>query len=100
MPRNDAAAPSHVCPGRRIQAMDIVHPPGIGISGIAAIAAHQMIVPAVLAANSSADAAQKRERSALVVFVMTAPPQSLLVASQRRAVEPLVHAPQSVQPAR
>ena len=35
MPRNDAAAPGHVCPGIRIHAIDIVQPPGIGISPIA-----------------------------------------------------------------
>ena len=34
-PRNDAAAPGHVCPGIRIHAIDIVQPPGIGISPIA-----------------------------------------------------------------
>jgi hypothetical protein len=31
MPRNDAAAPGHACPGIRIHAIDIVQPPGIGI---------------------------------------------------------------------
>jgi hypothetical protein len=34
MPRNDAAAPGHVCPGIRIHAID-VEPLGIGISPIA-----------------------------------------------------------------
>jgi len=33
MPRNDATAPGHVCPG--IHAIDIVRRPGIGISPIA-----------------------------------------------------------------
>jgi hypothetical protein len=37
MPRNDDAAPGHVCPGIRIHAIDIVQPPGIGISPIAAM---------------------------------------------------------------
>ncbi|HEX2462711.1 MAG TPA: hypothetical protein VHJ58_21405 [Vicinamibacterales bacterium] len=44
MPRNDAAAPGHVCPGIRIHAIDIVQPPGIGISPIADMDAHQTIV--------------------------------------------------------
>src|SRR4030095_9284330 len=55
MPRNDAAAPGHVCPGIRIHAIDIVQPPGIGISCIADMDAHQAIVTAALAANSSAE---------------------------------------------
>jgi len=46
MPRNDAAAPGHVCPGIRIHAIDIVQPPGIGISPIADMDVHQMIVSA------------------------------------------------------
>jgi predicted metal-binding membrane protein len=96
---NEAAAPSHDWPGIRIQAIDIVHPPGIGIPAMADIDAHQTIVPATLAANSSAETPENA-RSALVVLVMTAPPQSGLVAPQRRAIEPLVHAPKSVQPAR
>jgi hypothetical protein len=44
MPRNDAAATGHVCPGIRIHAIDIVHPPGIGISPIADIDANQSIM--------------------------------------------------------
>jgi hypothetical protein len=44
MPRNDAAAPGHVCPGIRIHAIDIVQPPGIGISPIADMDAHQRVV--------------------------------------------------------
>src|SRR5260370_8427507 len=55
MPRNDAAAPGHVCPGIRIHAIDIVQPPGIGISPIADMDALQTIVPAALAAKSSAE---------------------------------------------
>src|ERR1041385_6110058 len=54
MPRNDAAASVHVCPGIRIHAIDIVQPPGIGISPIADIDAHQTIVIAALAAKRSA----------------------------------------------
>ncbi len=59
MPRNDAAAPGHVCPGIRIHAIDIVQPPGIGISPIADMDAHQTIVPAALAAKSSAETPKK-----------------------------------------
>jgi hypothetical protein len=53
-PRNDAEAPSHVCTGIRIHAIDIVQPPGIGIPPIADIDAHQTIVTAPLTAKSSA----------------------------------------------
>src|SRR2546427_8342447 len=59
MPTNDAAAPGHVCPGIRIHAIDIVQPPGIGIPPIADMDAHQMIVPAALAAKSSAETPKK-----------------------------------------
>ena len=55
MPRNVAAAPSHVCPGIRIHAIDIVQPPGIGIPPIADMDVHQMIVTDALAAKSSAE---------------------------------------------
>jgi len=53
MPRNDAAAPGHVCPGIRIHAIDIVQPPGIGISSIVDMAVHQTIVTAALAMKRS-----------------------------------------------
>gem|GEM_PF-4028016 len=59
MPRNDAAAPGHVCPGIRIHAIDIVQPPGIGIPLIADMDAHQAIVSAALAAKSSAETLKK-----------------------------------------
>ena len=58
MPRNDAAAPGHVCPGIRIHAIDIVQPPGIGMS-IADMDPHQMIVTAALAAKSNAETQKK-----------------------------------------
>jgi hypothetical protein len=58
MQRNEAATPGQVCPGIRIQAIDIVQPPGIGISPIADIDVHQTIVAAPLAAKSSAEAAR------------------------------------------
>src|SRR5499427_4544093 len=59
IPRNDAAAPSHVCPGIRIHAIDIVQPPGIGISPIADMDVHQTIATAALATNSSAETPKK-----------------------------------------
>src|SRR5467141_4401176 len=125
MPKNDAAAPGHVCPGIRIHAIDIVQPPGIGISPIADMDAHQTIVTAALPAKSSAETPKKarwearsetmrreisrsplRQRhprlgSALVVLVVAAPPDArIFVAPSWRPVEPLVHAPEAVQSAR
>jgi hypothetical protein len=73
MPRNEAAAPSHVCPGMRIHAIDIVQPPGIGISPIADMDSHQTIVPAVQTAKSIAEMPKKARweaRSALAVEVV------------------------------
>ena len=68
MPRNDAAAPGHVCPGIRIQVIDIVQPPGIGISPIADMDAHPTIVIAVLTAKSSAETPKKPGEVSLVVL--------------------------------
>src|ERR1700730_7406968 len=70
MPRNDAAAPGHVCPGIRIHAIDIVQPPGIGISPIDDIDAHQWIVTAELAAKSSAETPTKARREARSVTML------------------------------
>src|SRR5712692_5174615 len=124
MPRNEAAAPGHVCRGIRIHAIDIVQSPGIGISLIADMDAHQTIVTAALAAKSGAETPKKacrearseamrreisspavaprqpRLRSALVVLVVAAPPGARLVAPLGGAVEPLVHAPEAVESAR
>src|SRR5689334_10805328 len=113
MRRNDAAAPVQVLPGIRIHAIDMVQPPGMGISPIDDMDAHQATVAAALAANNSA-ATPKKVRwearsdviyiisrgSALAVLVVPAPPNAGLVASFGSAVEPLVHAPEAVQPAR
>src|SRR5258706_3063788 len=126
MPRNDAAAPAHVCPGIRIQAIDIVQPPVIGIPPISDMDAHQAIVSAALAAKTSAETPEKARcgigsaraeivmaaldslgglphgsppRSALGVLVVAAPPDARLVAPLGRAVEPWVHAPDAVHPA-
>jgi hypothetical protein len=57
MPRNDAAAPGHVCPGIRIHAIDMVQPPGISIALIAGMDALQQTVTAALAAKSSPETA-------------------------------------------
>ena len=140
MPRKDAAAPDHVCPGIRIHAIDIVQPPGIGMPPIDDMDAHHAIVSAALAAKSSAVTPKKarweprpeairranfsfpdgattpttslspRLGLALVVLVVAAEPEGpseithssyhRLVAPAGRAVEPLVHAPETVQPAR
>src|SRR5258708_3408880 len=86
--------------------------------------AHKTIVPAALAAKSSAETPrnacweacseairreisspavaprQPRLRSALGVLVVAEPPHARLVAPLGRAVEPLVHAPEAVQSAR
>src|SRR5438105_9815907 len=59
MPRKDAAAAGHVCPGIRIHAIDIVQPPGIGILPVADMDAHQTTVSAALAAKSSAETPKK-----------------------------------------
>jgi hypothetical protein len=56
---------NHVCPGIRIHAIDIVQPPGIGISPIADMDAHQTIVTAALAAKSSGDAKKRLLGSSL-----------------------------------
>ena len=55
MPRNDAAAPAHVCPGIRIHAIDIVQPPGMGIPPIADMDVDQAIVTAALATKNRAE---------------------------------------------
>jgi len=65
MPMNDAAAPGHVCPHIRIRAIDIVQPPGMGISPIADMDVHQTIVTATQAAKSSAATAKKARSPAM-----------------------------------
>src|SRR3954468_21088296 len=41
-----------------------------------------------------------RVPSLVLVFVVTTPPEAILVATEWRPVEPLVHAPEAVQPSR
>src|SRR4029434_2471244 len=64
MPRNDAAVVGHISLGIRIHAIDIVQPPGIGISPIADMDVHQTIVTAALAAKSNAETRKKARRDA------------------------------------
>jgi hypothetical protein len=59
IPTKEAPAASQVCPGIRIHTMDIVHPPGIDISHIAHIEAHQRIVTHALAARANSEATKK-----------------------------------------
>src|SRR5260221_3372992 len=63
IPRNDAAAPNHVCSGMRIHVIDIVQPPGIGISSID-MPAHQRLVNTALTMNSSAETPKNIRREA------------------------------------
>jgi hypothetical protein len=59
IPRNDAVAQGHVCPGIRIHSIDIVQPPGMGISLIADIDVHRRTAAAVLTVKSRARTAKK-----------------------------------------
>jgi hypothetical protein len=59
MARNDVAAPGHDCPGIRIHAIEMVQPPGIGISLIVDMDAQQKVVSAALTAKSSAETPKK-----------------------------------------
>src|SRR4030095_6257416 len=97
MPRNDAAAPGHVCPGIRIHAIDIVQPPGIGMSPIAGMDAHQAIVTAVLAAKSIAamprNVSWDARSGATSVLIVVAQPRHdavFFLATERREVEEIV----------
>ena len=53
MPRKGAAVPGHVCPHIGSHAVDIVQPPGIGISSMADMDARQTIIPAALALRAT-----------------------------------------------
>src|ERR1043165_3576148 len=86
MARNDAAAPTHVCPGMRIHAIDIVQPPGIGMSSIADIDVHQAMVTAALAGKSSAAAAKKARSGVEPARAAGSTTTSLSVGRIRRGV--------------
>ena len=53
MATNHAVTPSHVCPSIGIQVIDIVQPPGIGISCMDDMEPHQTVVTAALVRKSS-----------------------------------------------
>jgi hypothetical protein len=72
MPSHEAAVAAHVWSGIRIQAIDIVQPPGIGIP-IADMEEPQTIVNVVLAANNSEETA----RTAASAFRSDALPRSI-----------------------
>ena len=59
MPRKEAAAAGHVCSRILIHAMDIVHPPDIGISAIANMDLDQTTVTVALAKKSNVDTPKK-----------------------------------------
>src|SRR5579862_3232699 len=86
MPRNAAAAPSHVCPGIRIQAIDIVQPPGIGIPPIADMDAHETMVNVALVTQRSAEMPKKARREVLSEAMPPISSQLLRVISSH--VEP------------
>ena len=123
IPENDVAALAHVCPGIRIHAIDIVQPPGIGISPMDDMDAHQEVVKLALTTKSSAEtprkacsenlwetmdgdlpfcrsaAANMTFTSPLAVLVVPPPPHARFVPTFGCAVEPLVHAPDAVDAA-
>src|SRR5262245_35226420 len=89
IPRNEPAASSGPCPGIRIQAMDMVQPPGMGMPP-SDIEAQRRMVPAALAAKPSPAAAQSPLSPVLVVAahpVLCAVP---LVPALRHQVEVVV----------
>ena len=80
MPRNEAAAPDNVCPHIRIHAIDIVQPPGIGISPIADKDAHQTTVPAAQVAKSRAETPKKARPTVAIpwrIQLVSATPSNL-----------------------
>jgi hypothetical protein len=115
MPRNDIVVASQVWPGMGIHAIDKDQPPGIGIRCMADMDSHQRMVSVALTANRAAEV-QKNARSEAIrcdiacssvvsrraacstaaVFIVTAPPYAALVAPFGRAVEPLIHGPESM----
>src|SRR5439155_8295485 len=90
MQRNEAAAPGHVCPGIRIHAIDIVQPPGIGISPDMDMDmdmdmdAHQTTVPAALTAKSSARTPTKARWAARSEEMSCEPSPSAQAAAPRQ----------------
>jgi len=64
MPTNEAVAPARVGPGIRTHPIDIVQPPGIGISPVADMELHQTVVTATQTTNSIAKVPMKVRREA------------------------------------
>jgi hypothetical protein len=84
IPRNVAAAPGHVCAGIRIQAIDMVQPPGIDMLPTADIDAHQTMVTTALRVKSSAEVPKKARweaRSELICEISGATLQPLPYSS-------------------
>ena len=94
MPVNMPKWPSQLCPGMRIQVMDMAQPPGISMPGMDDMEPHQAMVTATqtmkisvaVARNARSEFQSSAGLSGLGVFIITLPPESLLVAAQRRAV--------------
>jgi hypothetical protein len=53
MPTNDAATPGHVCPHMGVHIVDMLQPPGMGISPIADMDAQAAMAAVALTANSN-----------------------------------------------
>jgi len=80
MPRKDAPALAQVCPGISIHAIDIVQPPGIDISPMADMDAHQTIVSVVLTTNISVEIPKKASLDRSQIHKSTYLPATLLAA--------------------
>jgi hypothetical protein len=76
--RNHAAASSHVCPGIRVHAIDMVPPPGIRISPIADMELHHTIVSAAVTAKRRIEIAKKARRDASSEAASAHTPQEML----------------------
>ena len=71
MPRKDAVALSHDCPG--IHSIDIVHPPGIDIPSIEDMDAHLTSVTAALTTKASAEMPKKLRSATIRREIFSAP---------------------------
>src|SRR5258708_1153267 len=104
MPMKAADAPSHVCPGILIHAMDMVQSPGIGMPPDMEV--HQKIVAPAVAMKRKALVPRNARLpvSVLVLVVITDPLlcelQTVLVASFGNQVEEVIGAVQHVDPPR
>src|SRR5437879_5827925 len=104
---NEAAAPTQVCPGILIHAIDLVQPPGIAMPPD--METHPWIVPAALATNRSALVPRNalspaRPGSSVRVSIVMPDPglrelQTVLVSPFGNQVEVVIGAVQHVDPA-